>query len=98
MTVRGTEGMWVRCSGTAFEGSCCFKHRSFDGVRRRTAHDIRPYNDPYFETLPRRMPVRINGIVYWAGEGGLLYTVDGTKVEGYTIDYDQGIVYTTSKN
>jgi hypothetical protein len=98
MAVRGAQGMWIRCSGTAFEGSCCFKHRSFDGTKRRCSADIRPYNDPYFANLPRRMPVRIEGTVYWAGTDGILYNVDGAQVEGYTIDYAQGIVHTMTKN
>jgi len=99
MAVRGAQGMWIRCSGTAFQGSCCFKHRSFDDPRRRCTADNRPYDDPYFANLARRMPVRIEGTVYWADMDGILYNVDGTRVEGYTIDYTQGIVYTaTTKN
>lgn len=94
MSVRGSGGMWIRCSGMAFEGSCCFKHRS----TKRMPAGILPYDDPYFATLARRMPVRIEGVVYWSDENGVLYNVDGSRIEEFTIDYAQGIVHPLTKN
>ena len=99
MSVRGLGGMWIRCSGTAFEGPCCFKHRSL--MNRdigRLPPGIRPYDDPYFIKLPQRKPIRIEGVVYWTDDTGNLYNVRGCVVEGMKIDSTYGIVCIVTKN
>jgi hypothetical protein len=98
MMVRGASGMWVRCSGTAFEGACCFKHRDIDGRRRgKLPGGVLPYDDPYFATLVSRVPVRIEGVVYWADEDGGLYNIDGLPVDRMTVNISEGIVCLVTK-
>ena len=66
-------GMWLRCSSVTMEGRCCIKHRN-----SKCGSDMKFYDDPYFKTLPKRLPYRINGEVMWVDEDtGKIYTLSG---------------------
>jgi hypothetical protein len=91
MSVLRSGGMWVRCSGTAFEGACCFKHKSLDG-RAKLPDGVLPHDSPALSTLPHRIPFRIEGVVYWvcASPGfSEVYNVDGDVVQGILFNYEQ---------
>ena len=101
MSVLRPGGMWVRCSGTAFEGACCFKHRNLDGREESRLPDgLLPYNSPTIASLPRRLPIRVEGIPYWVCETGFseVYDVDGHVVPGIMINYEQRWVCDLDKN
>ena len=102
MTVRRSGGMWLRCGGTAFEGACCFKHRGFDGREEERLPDgLLPYDSVSLIGLPRRLPIRIEGVVYWACEGtqfSELYDMDGNVVKGLMVNYALRWILETDKN
>lgn len=94
MSILRPGGMWVRCSGTSFEGACCFKHRGLDGKEEARLPDgVLPYDSPTLATLVRRVPIRIEGVVYWVAEGcsgfSKAYDVDGHVVSGIMIDIEK---------
>jgi hypothetical protein len=101
MSVLRPGGMWVRCSGTAFEGACCFKHRNLDGREESRLPDgVLPYNSPTIAALPRRLPIRVEGVPYWVCETGFseVYDVDGRVVPGIMINYEKRWVCDLDKN
>ena len=103
MSVRRPGGMWVRCSSTAFEGACCFKHRSYEGREMgRLPDGVLPHSSPALAALRRRLPIRIEGVVYWVDEdsAGLskAYTIDGNIVGGLQIDYARRWIVCTEEN
>ena len=102
MSVLRPGGMWVRCSGTAFEGACCFKHRGLDGRELdRLPDGVLPYDSPLFTSLPRRVPIRVEGVLYWVCEGSQfseVYNVDGEVVQGFMINYAERWILETDKN
>jgi len=66
-------GMWLRCSSVAFEGACCIKHR-----HSKCGDLLKHYDDPYFQTLPKRLPYRLDGDVLWVDkETGQVYDLSG---------------------
>jgi len=100
MSVRRPGGMWVRCSGTAFEGACCFKHRSLDG-KLRFPDGVAPFDSPALVNLPRRVPIRVEDVVYWVIEGtqfSEVYNIDGDVVKGIMINYKERWVLPTDEN
>ena len=64
--------MWRRCGGLCEQGDSCWTHR--DGRHRR--HD-----DPYFATLPKRRPMRYEGVVYWVDVSGGVMNGFGTVMQ-----------------
>jgi len=67
-------GMWIRCCSTTFEGRFCIKHRNtkFGGT-------MKSFEDPYFATLPKRLPYRLDDMILWVDEcTGRVYTHEGS--------------------
>jgi len=102
LSVRRSGGMWVRCANTAFEGTCCFKHKSYDGRSEdRLPDGLRPYKSLVQTDLPRRVPVRIEGSVFWVCEGAQfseIYDADGVPVPGLMMNCEQRWVMELDKN
>ena len=100
MSLLQAGGMWVRCNGTAFEGACCFKHRSLDG-KLRFPDGVAPFDSPALVDLPRRVPIRVEDVVYWVIEGtqfSEVYNIDGDVVKGIMINYKERWVLPTYQN
>ena len=99
LSVRRPGGMWLRCSGAAFEGPCCFKHKAYDGRGdERLPDGLMLYSSLLKTTLVRRVPVRIEGKVFWVCEGSQfsqIYDIDGNVVPGLLMNYDQRWVIET---
>jgi hypothetical protein len=101
MSVLRPGGMWVRCGGTAFEGACCFKHRNLDGREESRLPDgLLRYDSPTIASLPRRVPIRVEGVPYWVSKTGFseVYVVDCNVVSGIMINYEKRWVYELDKN
>ena len=61
--------MWRRCSSKCEQGDTCWDHRTLKVYRR--------YDDPYFDMLPKRYPIRYNEAIYWVSNK------DGSVINGY---------------
>jgi len=79
--------MWRRCGSYCESSGHCWTHRHF-----RVSSTIRRYDDPYFATLPKRWPVRLDDEILWATADGELLSGAGLVIKGITIDLDTKII------
>ena len=67
-------GMWIRCCSSTFESHFCIKHRN-----AKFSDKMKSFDDPYFTTLPKRLPYRLDDELLWVDEGtGRVYTHEGS--------------------
>ena len=92
MVEKQPSGVWIRCSTPMFEGPCCIQHRS-----KKSGSSLKVHNDPYLSALPTRYPVRVDGRVLWVDSSGVVYTLEGTVVEGYTYSMEHQWLIETEK-
>ena len=68
----------------------------------RLPDGVLPHSSPALAALRRRLPIRIEGVVYWVDEdsAGLskAYTIDGNIVGGLQIDYARRWIVCTEEN
>lgn len=74
-------GMWRRCGQYCEAHGACWKHRK---------GGERIYDDPYFLTLPKRVPVSIDDEIYYVDCEGAAYSVSGLKVIGLHVNLEDG--------
>jgi hypothetical protein len=75
------ECLWTRCSSICESGDTCLKHKDV-----RNGWNIRRFDDPYFACLPKRLPMNIEGVVYWVSEKGDVLNGYGVHVPGMRAD------------
>ena len=77
--------LWRRCTEPAEINGFCVSHKKGKGLR----HD-----DPYCETLPKRVPFRLDGETVWVhAEDGSVLTESGAVLKDVRIDLETGICY-----
>jgi len=77
--------MWRRCSSKCEQGDTCWDHRKLAAYRR--------YDDPYFAKIPKRYPIRYNGVIYWVSEtDGSVINGFGTVIEEFKVDLDTRLI------
>jgi len=80
--------MWRRCDSPCEQGDTCWAHRMCGAFRR--------YDDPYFVELPKRYPMRYEGVVYWVGADGQVMNGFGSIVSEFTMDLNTKTVFKTN--
>lgn len=78
---RGPNGLWSRCNKGGESNGYCWGHRNFSNPSFR----LKRADDPYFEGLLRRYPVRLLGEIVWVCEQGTVLGSEGIRSD-VTID------------
>lgn len=88
--VLGNGNLWCQCSNPAESNTFCWDHRRFQEGKRK---DLRHIGDPYFQTLPKRWPVRFDKNIVWVDANGTVLDRFGSRVPNLTIDRTTGIAH-----
>jgi hypothetical protein len=73
--------MWRRCGSYCESSGYCWAHRHF-----RVSYTTRRYDDPYFTSLAKRWPVRIDDEIVWVSADGDVLNGSGILIKGMTVD------------
>ena len=90
---RGIGCIWRRCSRPGESNTVCWDHRLY----KEPTKTLRRYDDPYFKTLLKRWPVRLENTIVWVCEKGSVLNQHGTIRSDIRIDLRTGMAYITNK-
>jgi hypothetical protein len=82
LLTRGKGGLWVRCNHIGESNGQCWEHRTF----AHSSQNVKRMDDPYFEELPRRYPIRFQGEIVWVCEKGSVLTGEGEILADVRMD------------
>lgn len=74
-------GMWRRCISHREIHESCWKHRKF----KRDTDILKKHNNPIFDSLEKRWPMRLGGELMWVTNSGEVYDDAGELKKGMCI-------------
>jgi hypothetical protein len=87
LRVRDGRGIWRQCGQYCEATGFCRKHRHF----WQATADLKHKDDPWFQKVCRRVPVRYEGEIVWVAEDGSVLREDGRVIKGIGICAKTGI-------
>lgn len=80
----GPGSVWRHCNKMGESNTYCWDHRNFV----RATYRLRNKDDPYFETIVKRHPVRFMDEIVWVCKGGSVLRDSGELIPDVLIDLD----------
>jgi hypothetical protein len=87
--INGPGDMWRRCGGQCEAHGTCWEHRNSHGAPR--------YDDAEILELPRRTPMRYEGMIVWVDTDGCGMLTNGTILKDVRFDVVNGVAHTTAR-
>ncbi len=88
--LRSDKGVWKPCGNYRQAHGYCCDHLKFQPTFTR-----RRYDDPYFNSIVQRKPVRFDDEIIWVSEAGDAIRESGVPIRGLHVDLQRKIMKLT---